>query len=497
MVIAFAGAGIITLSNSLGIVLGANLGTTFTGWLVTVLGFGRSSIDSFVYPMIGLGTLGLVFLSRRYVLYHVFAFIIAVGLFFMGLSFMKESMENLSRAVDLSLISGYGVWAFAIFGFLFTGLVQSSTATMMITLSALHAGMFDLSAAAGIIVGANLGSTITVLIGAARGSAIKKRVALGHFFFSAAASVMAFVFLKPLLSLIGEGFGITDPLMSLVMFHSLFNLIAILFFLPFLGSFEGFLNRFHYNGQKWACTFIHKVGTEVPEAALEAVRLELRGFSQRVYRFHSRLIGFQESEQKVSEVGLKIPLINLFMKEEDIGKEYELIKRIEGELLDYFVSLQKEELAAEESEALNQYILALRNGVQAAKATKDIQHNHKEFRQSVAPWADGLWAELSEDYGPVNERMGRIWQTANKQVIFEELARISSDNEQAYRRVNEWIYQSPEIRSETDVPIATFLNVNREIYSSNRQMIETLKDTFLPPTAAQNLSGLSESGVSG
>lgn len=477
MVIAFAGAGILSLSNSLGIILGANLGTTMTGWLVSTFGFG-TKIESFVFPMIAVGSLGVIFINRRAYIYHFFGFVIAVGLLMMGLGFMKEGMSSLASAVDVSEIAKYGLWAFFLFGFIVTAIIQSSSAMMTITLSALHANLITLGPAAFIAIGADLGTTITALLASFRGTAVKKRVGLAHFLFNVGTAVFALALATPLLNVIRDFLGIRDPLTALVAFHSGFNLLGIVLFFPFLGLFEKLLNRFFVSGGDKTCLFIHKVSTEVPEASIEAIRQELNHFALKVFKFNSQTVGYEIDENR-NHVGDRFLFLKSLLSEDDAAANYEEIKSTEGELLEYFVTLQKEKLEQDESAALNKFILALRNGVQSAKASKDIQHNLKEFRQSVADTEVQLMEAIRKDYYSVQHRIGRVLDKQFTHSLVEELAGIHAINDSAYRQVNEWIYKITRSADDLGSQVATFLNVNREIYNSNRLLVESVEDGLI------------------
>ncbi|MGZ5278964.1 MAG: Na/Pi cotransporter family protein, partial [Pseudobdellovibrionaceae bacterium] len=477
MVIAFAGAGILSLANSLGIILGANLGTTLTGWLVSAFGF-SSKIESVVFPMIAIGCLGLIFVNRRVYIYHLFGFVIAIGLLLMGLGFMKEGMNSLAGIVDVRELAKYGLWAFFLFGFVVTAVIQSSSAMMTITLSALHANIVSLGTAAFIVVGADLGTTMTALIASLRGTAVKKRVGLAHFFFNVVTALFALVLVTPMLERIRSYLNITDPLFALVAFHSGFNALGIVLFFPFLGIFEKFLNRFFLASNDRICTFIHKVSTEVPEASIEAIRRELHQFAQRIFRFNSQIIGFSIDEKR-NHVDEGLLFFKNLLSEDDAGQDYERIKKTEGELLEYFSALQKEKLEPEEAAALNQYILALRKGVQSAKSIKDIQHNLKDFRQSAFETIERLTEEIHKDYFPVQYRLGQVLDDQKTQTRFEELAGILQDNEFAYQKANERIYKATQLASDMGAQVATFLNVNREIYNANRFLVEALEDILL------------------
>lgn len=485
MVIAFTGAGIITLSNSLGIILGANLGTTMTGWIVSLIGF-NTKLESYIFPIVGIGSLGSIFFINRYYLYHIFRLIVAMGLLLMGLDFMKNSMGQLATLIDLGELEKLGLWAFFLFGFFVTAVIQSSSAMMTITLSALHVNIISLVPAAFIIIGADLGTTITALIASFNGTAVKKRVGLAHFFFNISTAILAFTLVTPIIYLVQIKFHVTDTLYALVAFHSIFNALGIILFFPFLGIFERFLNRFFQKSNNSTCKFIQKVSTEVPEASLEAIRLELNHFAKRVFNFNLNLLGFTLDETKV-EKNQDFSFLKSLLSEGDSLRDYEEIKKTEEELLEYFTAIQRERLEASESEALNRYILALRSGVQSAKSSKDIQHNIKEFHESVIEIVESMMKEIMRQYLPAQKKIPNLWNMPAGQSRDEEFIHIRKTNETAFRRVNEWIYQAPLTTGEKGLQIATFLNVNREIYNANQLLIESLKGILFPAKMSSNL----------
>ncbi|MFP5387222.1 MAG: Na/Pi cotransporter family protein [Bacteriovoracia bacterium] len=472
MVIAFAGAGIISLSNSLGIILGANLGTTLKGWIVSMIGFG-TNMESMIFPMLALGSLGLIFTSRRFYFHHWFGVMVAMALLLLGLDYMKESMNALSQVIDVKDLNQFGGWAFFLFGFGVTAVIQSSSAMMTITLSALFAKVITLVPAAYIAVGADLGTTITALLASFNGTPVKKRVGIAHFFFNIGTAVLALLLLKPLLALLQRIFPLSDPLYLLVAFHSSFNALGIILFFPFLNVFEKFLNKFFKKGQH-ACFFIHKVNTEVPEAALAVITQELKLFLHNVFIFNTNIIGInlKRPDQMTS---LGFTFFRDLLTERDYEADYERIKAIEGELLHYLATLQSEKLDPDESEELNRYILCLRNGVQSAKSAKDILHNFKEFRQSINEVVEEMTNKVLSTYRPVQEKISEIWEE-NHELTHEKIKEMVSENARAYKAVNEWVYQAIRIASDGDTQVATFLNVNKEIYTANSLLLESLSD---------------------
>ncbi|WP_339611719.1 Na/Pi symporter, partial [uncultured Planktosalinus sp.] len=115
LVLAFLGAGMLSLKNALGVVLGANLGTTFTAWIVAALGF-KMNIADFSFPLLALGILSYLFLESRPFLKNLGVFLIGFGLLFLGLDFMKDALDAVADQIDLNFFSQFGLWAFLLLG---------------------------------------------------------------------------------------------------------------------------------------------------------------------------------------------------------------------------------------------------------------------------------------------------------------------------------------------------------------------------------------------
>ena len=181
--IGFVGAGLLTFAQGLGVVFGANIGTTFTGWIVTTIGF-KLDLGGLALPLLVIGMLGAVALERSRQAWGSALLLLGLGLLLYGLGFMKESVEAFAGSLDLSGLTGTHPYWFFVTGFVFAAIIQSSSATMMITLSGLNAGVIDLVSAGAIAIGADLGTTSTLMLGSLRGNAAAKQVALAHLLYN-------------------------------------------------------------------------------------------------------------------------------------------------------------------------------------------------------------------------------------------------------------------------------------------------------------------------
>ena len=174
MTLSFVSTSLVSLESAIGIIFGSNLGTTVTAWIVATLGF-KVKIELFALPMIGLGGFMLILNSSHKRLEAVAKILIGFGLLFFGLEIMKNSIETLGHNFDLSLYTHYPLIVFVGLGFIITALIQSSSATTAIILSALYAGILSFEQSAAMVIGANVGTTVTALLGGIGGIPDKKR----------------------------------------------------------------------------------------------------------------------------------------------------------------------------------------------------------------------------------------------------------------------------------------------------------------------------------
>jgi len=247
MVVSFVNAGLITLKESIGVIMGANIGTTVTGWIITLFGF-KVKISAYSLPLIGLG-LPFIF-SKSGTRRSYGELLIGFALLFMGLEYLKESVPNIQGNPEvLSFLHRYtdhGIWTtllFLIIGTLLTIVVQSSSATLALTFVMCNEGWIEFSQAAAMILGENVGTTITANLAAAIGNISAKRAARAHLIFN----ILGIIWM---LMVFNQFTGLIDSFMTrnggaspndspaviptaLAIFHSAFNIINVLIFVWF------------------------------------------------------------------------------------------------------------------------------------------------------------------------------------------------------------------------------------------------------------------------
>lgn len=246
--IGFVNAGLINLYQALGVVYGANIGTTMTGWLVAIIGF-KIKVETFALPMIGLGMI-LRLTGGEGKRASIGLAMAGFGLFFIGIDILKDAFEGMATRLDLQRLTLDGVTGVLLYvgiGFLMTVLTQSSSAAIAITLTAATGGMLGMYAAAATIIGANIGTTSTAALAVIGATSNAKRVAAAHVIFNVVTGAVALALLPLLFWVVvatEKMLNLQDnPAVTLAMFHTVFNVLGVLLMWPVSNSLARFLGK--------------------------------------------------------------------------------------------------------------------------------------------------------------------------------------------------------------------------------------------------------------
>ncbi len=488
IVLAFVGTGLITLASAIGIVYGSNLGTTATGWIVATVGF-KLDIEALALPLVTLGGIGVVWSAkgtRRAGFSHL---LVGLGLMLMGLEFMKSGALAATEHFDPAALQGYPLIVFLAAGLVLTAIIQSSSATVMITLSALYASAISLESAAAIAIGADLGTTVTVLLGALAGSTDKKRVATAIVIFNVVTNVITFIFLEPFLYIVTDVFGIEDPLYALVAFHSLFNFLGILLFLPWINWQSRWLARKFTDDEPALLRHVKPGMTEVPEVAIDNVSKETIRLIDQAAALNQLGFGLPR-DHSFYDVGDDRKAVPVFSSSADYDQCYADLKHLEGEILAYALALQAQELDTEESARLSQIIPSIRNAVHSTKSIRDISADLQRFRDSVNDRYNAYYQQFQETVREFYESLDTLGSSELPAMRFEGMVEIKNRAQSLHMRMHRRIYDEVERGELSRVEISTLLNVNREIYVSHLSLISSLADALLDMDSADDFAAI-------
>jgi len=480
LVLAFVGAGIMQLSGAVGVIMGANLGTTLTTWLVASLGF-KLDLAAPAMAFIGVGGVGYALLRRASRVRDVAGLLLGIGLLLYGLDLMKSGVEDWAAGFDVAPFAGWSLVMMALLGMAVTGAIQSSTAAMMIALGAVHGGLVDLPSAAAFAAGTGVGTTFTALLGALGGSADKKRVAATHLGFNLFKAVLALLLLYPLLALLGRVPGLEDPLLRLAAFHTATNLLGIALVLPFAGRLALWLGRHFRSDGGHINHYLQAAGDEVPEAGLEAVRREVaRALGMTIAMNRETLRVPADPDSAWSDPG-EVRGRNV---RRDFDERYRRLKRLEGEIVEYVARLQLQEVTPSVGSGLSAQLDAMRMAVSSAKALKDIRSNLVELRLALHAPVDARLEEFEASAAALYRDIDRLGPEQPEPVLVEAVSGLRSRVRETRDGALTRLYREASRDSIDEETLSTLLNVNRAIYLSAQSLLRALGHHLLAPETA-------------
>ena len=401
---------------------------------------------------------------------------------------MKTAMEAEVKNFDFSEYAKMPLIIFLLIGFILTLLVQSSSVTMALTLSAIHAGAIELAPAAAIILGSETGTTIKILLSSVGGTAAKKRVALGNLLFNIFLTVATFIFLPFILSSLSSLFRIYDPLISLVAFSSIVNLLSILTFLPILDLFTKFLERFFKDTDASSAAFIGNANSSEPETAMDLFRRETEYFIHNsmlfnLMQFDIDITSFQ-SNPGFNDVNERKKFFSKTTEE-----QYDFLKQLQGELQAFYIELRLK-LGENQNPQLNQLISSVRSAMHSAKSITDIGSNISNLRRSSKNIKFYFFINHKKETENLYRELYSFF-SQEKKAGFEELQRIYNEIQENYSSALNNFYKEAQQAPMEDIDMTIIINFNRELFTSNKALLIAVKDYLLDEKQADQFNEIS------
>ncbi|GHV07884.1 hypothetical protein AGMMS50229_15400 [Campylobacterota bacterium] len=481
MVLAFVGAGMMELLSGIGVLFGANFGSVGTSWLVTLLGF-KISVASFAMPMIGIAGLALLLTGSNRKAHSFFSLMMGFGLLFYGLDLLKESMDNLANTVDLSSHYNYGVFAYVGMGFLLTAILNSSAASMAIFLAAVSSGVVSFEIATAMVIGANMGTTITIVILALFGSPDSKRIATAHVIFNFGSAAIMLVILKPTNFLVLNTMGLADdPVLALTVFHTIFNLIGLILFGSLVPQTTNFLAKRFVKHEVKITRHIDSVSPQMADVGVEALKNESSHLLEMSMSFSLQMCNVPPHDiflrkRKITAIIYSHSSVIDFNTEE----QYEQLRKLEAAILEYSTKIG--ERSPQDETVLNRALAAAREATYAAKLFKDIKRNLDEFavsgddfmldhynqmRMRVARLCSYLYMAMQPDHEHTEETL-----YGNLQEILGE---IQEEDKNTLNTLTKAI-KNGDIAQQTS---PTFISMNRAVVNASKSLVECAQLLYL------------------
>lgn len=412
--ISFLSAGLVSLKAGIGIVFGANLGTTTTAWLVSLFGL-HVDISAFAMPMLAFGVLFIFQKSKE--LKGTGHILTGLGLFFLGIYFMKEGFDSYQSSINLadySIPGVLGLLVFTLVGIIITLILQSSSAAIALILTALAAGQISYTDSLSLVIGANIGTTITAILGSLSANYEGKRLAGAHFIFKLSTGIVALVLIIPLgylVSFLASWIGIAEDnyTLKLALFHTIFNLVGVLLMLPVLDPLVAFLERLFKDTRAEETRieypiYLNESVMDYPQSAAQALLDESkRLFENACFQIVSHGLNLRRTDIKGSEKIKKVVRSSKTAIKVNIQElYYDKVKLIYSKIIKYAtLSQSKFSLSEEAMEGFTRIKLANRNMVEVIKATQTVSENVGNYMLSDNPY-------IQKEYDRLRRKVSRV-----------------------------------------------------------------------------------------
>src|SRR3989339_466604 len=424
MVLSFVGAGILSMRNAIAVVLGANIGGTFNSWLVALLGF-KVELNNVTLPLIGIGGICLIVFKQKKTIYQIALFCMGLGMLFLGLQLMKQSMDAMMTQFDFTPYLSYPRIIFLLLGFIITSIVQTSSATVVVVLTALYAHV---------------------------------------------------ILIDPIIQLITQTFLIKDPILVLVAFQTFINLAGVILIYFFLNKYGNFLENQFKEDKKTVLQFLQNASVEVPSTITDMLNKEVGLYIERVIRFN--LTSFHIKPNWLINSEFEFIYQSQYAKNDSIElpEQYQQLKESEGEILTYYSKVMSQMKQSDEIVRINKLIEALRNAMYSAKGMKDVYQDKTEFSNSINEVKYEMYhqfqSELSEFYKLLYVSFTNKEMNNGLESISSLLEKNKTDFDERINHI--YFHAGQNMLKEKD--IATLFNLNRELYSSCKAIALAVKD---------------------
>lgn len=475
--VSFVGAGIIGLENAIGIILGTNIGAPLMDILLGNLGL-KFSLSSIALPMIGIAGFAFLIFSRQGKIKNIARAVVGLWLIFLGLGFMKDSMMVLAASVDFSQYVSLSSIAYFGIGLLVTILMQSSSATIILTLTAANSGIVDYRMGIPIIMWAFLGTTLTVVLASFGPNALKKQVAFSHVFFNLFSVILGFIFLPLMVLLFQNSFG--DVVLGLSVFAIWFKIIWVVLMSPFIWYFTRFLQKIFPVKETKLWLSLEQVDPKIPDAAMVAMKQDTSKLLKKVFAYILHVWSIDEKILLKHRMTLdKILSAQKTSDEFLLQQEYALIKMMEESLVAFGAQVKRHSMKIGDVKMIDDYYSVITSAVLAAKYMKDISHNVLVFEEQSTWW-------LAKQYDIFRSMLVNLYVVISEVIDGKEsdemLTKMLSLVQDIKSVDQEFMVSLTKEFSKDKVrkfDLSDILHVNRYVYLSSLSFVDAIKNLYL------------------
>lgn len=460
IVLAFVGAGVLSLQNALAAVLGANLGTTLNSWLLALFGFSYP-IEVIAWPLITFGGILMVISSKEKKIFSWSQLSLGLGFIFLGLYFIRIGTQELVGAYDFTWLVNKPAIVFFFAGIVITSLIQSSSATMAIMLSLLYADAIPFLSAAAVILGSEVGTVSKLIFVSLRGLPTKRRLAAGTFLFNIVPAIPVLIFIRPITDVIIYDLGLKNNLIALAAFQTLVNILSLLLFFPILKWMAFRLNAlFTAKGQ--LLKYLPIASTANEKAIQEAFKKETRLLINDIMEF------ILTSLKKDRDSMPQLELHDAYDSNTPLRK-YQRIKEIHGQIRLYYIEIKNRHTHYPQLHHLQRLMNASRNALYAAKSIKNILQDIEQLSNSSSNVKFDFFTKSSEKTIAFIRAVQNTLDIESRPDS-KALMNLYKEIEHYYDNTLENLYKGGRENPIGEADISTLINFNRELAGAHKSL---------------------------
>ena len=490
--ISFLSAGLIDLYAGIGIIFGANIGTTATAWLVATFGL-KVKVSALAMPMLAFG---ILFVFQKSKSMKGIGYVLAgLGFFFLGIHFMKQGFDIYQDSINLADYAIPGFWGLIVYtliGVLVTLILQSSSAAMALILTALAVGQITYDNSLALAIGANVGTTITAILGALSSNTAGKRLAGAHLIFNVVTGLIALVFITQLgqfVNYISNSTGIAPDnyTVKLAIFHTVFNLIGVLVMVPFINKLVKFLSRVFKEketdeDQIEYPVYLNESVLSYPQTALKALLDESkRLFEKSTFKIISHGLNLHRTDIKGNEKLKKVVKKSKEELEVDIDEMYyNKVKIIYSKIIKYATLAQsKFSLSPEGMEAFTRIKLANRNIVETIKDIRGLRKNVSLYMISDNIYIQKEYDQLRRKISKILREIHLISKDETPETHLKKLEKLKEKAEKSDVLIDGTLDQLIREKKITSVMATSLANDSDNVAGISKRLIETAELLYI------------------
>lgn len=484
MTVIFVGAGIVTLGSGVWVIIGANVGSTLLGIVLGGAMAWSLKLSSFALPMLGAGAIGELFFKKKKKIYFVTMLLLAFGLIFYGISLINGTVSEYAMSIDLSVINQRGVFGYFLVGILLTALMHSSDTMLILALSFLAQGVIGLPEAIAIMIGANIGTTISAIEWSWSGTKEQKQVALSHFLFNVISAVIALPILSPSINLLGFFFDLPDQnIWAVVIYDVWYNLLGALLFFPFIKQYVWLLEKLVSPTKNEIVLQSTHIDVNDIKKALIAFRKDVLVLFDKVYRCNLAHLAIDYHQLTLlKKWDTPHQLARLKIDKDHLEQDYKVVLTLEETLMQTVVKVYQ---ANKHKDNHHDELFLLREAIErmvySVKALHDSQTTLDELYASKTPLILDYLEEFRNEMGYIYSMISACIQgnvtTSQRRELDKAFDEIVSADERFLTDIGDEVSQ--DILSNRQ--LSSLVHLAQGINRSHKAILHTV-DILYPKT---------------